>query len=153
MVGKFSIFSVSRSGHRKTQSAIGDGVVLHPNSEVRAAASVAASAVPHSIEVAVEFKPVECPTEPLDNDTPVLCPPPEPSILNDGRIWKKRVSAAGVRRRSNMPFIMEGITADSEASTVTTPLHGLSNRSIIPSLSAPEQKIFNLLGESDASGI
>ncbi|KAL5561211.1 hypothetical protein UlMin_030958 [Ulmus minor] len=50
------------------------------------------------IEVAVEFKPVEQPNAPLDNDRPIQCPLPEPSILNDGRIWKERVSAT-VRRR------------------------------------------------------
>ncbi|MBA0616858.1 hypothetical protein Godav_026347 [Gossypium davidsonii] len=42
----------------------------------------AAIATVHGIEVAVEFKPVECPTEPLDNDRPIQCPLPEPSILN-----------------------------------------------------------------------
>lgn len=57
--------------------------VLPANSE--AAASVAASAATatsHGIEVAVEFKPVEHPVEPLDNDRPIQCPLPEPSILN-----------------------------------------------------------------------
>ncbi|KAF2305445.1 hypothetical protein GH714_005354 [Hevea brasiliensis] len=38
---------------------------------------------PHGIEVAVEFKPVEHPTEPFDSDQPIQCPLPEPSILND----------------------------------------------------------------------
>lgn len=41
-----------------------------------------ATATAHGIEVAVEFQPVECPTEPLDNDRPIQCPLPEPSILN-----------------------------------------------------------------------
>lgn len=36
----------------------------------------------HGIEVAVEFKPVEHPLEPLDIDQPIQCPLPEPSILN-----------------------------------------------------------------------
>ncbi|KAJ0954762.1 hypothetical protein HanRHA438_Chr00c08g0847411 [Helianthus annuus] len=36
----------------------------------------------HGIEVAVEFKPVDRPIEPLDLDQPVPCPLPEPSILN-----------------------------------------------------------------------
>lgn len=42
----------------------------------------AASAAPHGIEISTEFKPVERPSEPLDNDQPVQCPVPEPSILN-----------------------------------------------------------------------
>ena len=41
-----------------------------------------AAAASHGIEVAVEFKPVEHPIEPLDNDRPIQCPLPEPSILN-----------------------------------------------------------------------
>lgn len=49
--------------------------------DVTGAAAVA-TAAPHGIEVAVEFKPVEHPIEPLDNDQPIQCPLPEPSILN-----------------------------------------------------------------------
>lgn len=55
--------------------------VLPPNSEVTGSATTAATAS-HGIEVAVEFKPVEHPMEPLDNDRPIQCPLPEPSILN-----------------------------------------------------------------------
>ena len=55
--------------------------VIPPNSEAAAAVS-AATATSHGIEVAVEFKPVEHPIEPLDNDRPIQCPLPEPSILN-----------------------------------------------------------------------
>lgn len=52
---------------------------LPPDAEI---ASSAAAATSHGIEVAVEFKPVEHPIEPLDNAQPVKCPLPEPSILN-----------------------------------------------------------------------
>lgn len=55
--------------------------VLPPNSEVTGSATAAVTAS-HGIEVAVEFKPVEHPMEPLDNDRPIQCPIPEPSILN-----------------------------------------------------------------------
>lgn len=55
--------------------------VLPPNSEITGAAN-AAAASSHGIEVAGEFKPVEHPNEPLDNDRPIQCPLPEPSILN-----------------------------------------------------------------------
>ncbi|RYQ81448.1 hypothetical protein Ahy_Scaffold1g107374 isoform A [Arachis hypogaea] len=81
MVGIFSRFSVGRNIHRRTQSALDEREVMPPNAEVAAAAS-AAAATPHGIEVAVEFKPVEHPVEPLDNDRPIQCPLPEPSILN-----------------------------------------------------------------------
>lgn len=57
--------------------------VLPSSSEVTGAVTAAAAAAAtHGIEVAVEFKPVEHPTEPLDNDQPIQCPLPEPSILN-----------------------------------------------------------------------
>lgn len=55
--------------------------VLPPNPEV-SATTTATGAGAHGIELAVEFKPVEHPIEPLDNDLPIQCPLPEPSILN-----------------------------------------------------------------------
>lgn len=57
---------------------------LPPSSNARTTAilSTATSSVPQGIEIAVEFKPVEHPTEPLDYDQPIPCPQPEPSILN-----------------------------------------------------------------------
>lgn len=54
---------------------------LPPNSEGVVPQS-AVTTTSHGIEVAVEFKPVEHPTEPLDNDRPIQCPLPEPSIIN-----------------------------------------------------------------------
>ncbi|GMP64175.1 hypothetical protein CsSME_00025568 [Camellia sinensis var. sinensis] len=77
MVGIFSRFSVNRNIHRRTQSAIDEREFLPSNSEVPGAATVitgAAVTAAHGIEVAVEFKPLEHPTEPLDNDRPILCP-------------------------------------------------------------------------------
>lgn len=57
---------------------------LPPVSEATTGATTvaASSAATHGIQIAVEFKPVERPTEPLDNDQPIQCPLPEPSILN-----------------------------------------------------------------------
>ncbi|GAB2284436.1 hypothetical protein Dimus_018889 [Dionaea muscipula] len=128
---------------------------LPPSTGVRDDNIIAvASAVTHGIEVAIEFKPVEHPTEPLDNDQPVQCPLPEPSILNDGRIWKERVSAVGVRRRSSdMPLIREATTAaEAEATSVTKRLPQRSNHPILPSQSAPEPDILNLLEDYDTTG-
>lgn len=58
--------------------------VLPPSSEATTAVTLAtaASTATHGNEVAVQFKPVEYPAEPPDNDQPVHCPLPEPSILN-----------------------------------------------------------------------
>ncbi|CAL5441217.1 unnamed protein product [Camellia sinensis] len=164
MVGIFSRFSVNRNIHRRTQSTIDEREVLSPNSEAPDAATVitgAALAAAHGIEVAVEFKPLEHPTEPLDNDRSILCPLPEPSILNhvmehiehmDGRIWKERVSAGtGVRRRADLPVMQEGTPMESES--VGPKPRRPSNRMILPSISAPEHNILQLLEECNASSI
>ncbi|KAH1080240.1 hypothetical protein J1N35_020001 [Gossypium stocksii] len=146
MVGIFSRFSVGRSAHRRSKSAFVETNVMPQNADVVDAATTTA----HGIEVAVEFKPVECPTEPLDNDRPIQCPLPEPSILNDGRIWKERVSANV--RRTELPVMKDGGTLESEA-TGMKPQATRSNRLILPSLSAPEHNLLNLLEECNASGI
>ncbi|KAI8546984.1 hypothetical protein RHMOL_Rhmol07G0161400 [Rhododendron molle] len=86
MVGIFSRFSVSRNGHRRSQSALqGDREAIPPTSDATSDATVTggATAATHGIEVAIEFKPLEHPPEPLDNDRPIQCPLPEPSILNN----------------------------------------------------------------------
>ncbi|CAI9755312.1 unnamed protein product [Fraxinus pennsylvanica] len=152
MVGIFSRFSVSKAGHRRTQSALDEREVLPSSSEVAgvvtSAAAVAASAsaaATHGIEVAVEFKPIEHPTEPLDNDQPIQCPLPEPSILNDGRIWKERVSS-GFQRRTDMPNIPKPPTPVESVTPGTKPRP--PNRVILPSVSAPEHSILKLLEES-----
>ncbi|KAG4992250.1 hypothetical protein HKD37_09G026256 [Glycine soja] len=160
MVGIFSRFSVGRNVHRRTQSALDEREVRPPNSEAAAAVASAATATSHGIEVAVEFKPVEHPIEPLDNDRPIQCPLPEPSILNvrqisgflmDGRIWKERVSAT-VRRRGDLPVMKEGGTLESEDAGAR-PRTSRSNRMILPSVSAPEHNLLKLLEECNASGI
>ncbi|KAL4363738.1 hypothetical protein GQ457_04G036860 [Hibiscus cannabinus] len=132
MVGIFSRFSVGRSAHRRSKSSLDErDVVMPSNPDVPAAADAAtATATAHGIEVAVEFKPVEHPIEPLDNDRPIQCPLPEPSILNDGRIWQERVSANV--RRAELPVINDGDTFESEA-TEMKPQATRSNRLILPS--------------------
>ncbi|RDY04269.1 hypothetical protein CR513_12038 [Mucuna pruriens] len=153
MVGIFSRFSVGRNVHRRTQSALDEREVMPPNSEAAAAVASAATATSHGIEVAVEFKPVEHPIEPLDNDRPIMCPLPEPSILNDGRIWKERVSAT-VRRRGDLPVMKEGGTLESEgAGSKPRSSQSSRNRMILPSVSAPEHNLLKLLEECNASGI
>ncbi|KAF3449637.1 hypothetical protein FNV43_RR10368 [Rhamnella rubrinervis] len=125
---------------------------LPPNSEIAGPATTTAAS--HGIEVAVEFKPVEHPNEPLDNDRPVQCPLPEPSILNDGRLWKERVSAT-VRRRSDISVMKEGESLESDSGGNMKPPRSTqtANRMIVPSLSAPEHNMLKLLEECNASGI
>ncbi|KRH74298.1 hypothetical protein GLYMA_01G010900v4 [Glycine max] len=133
------------------QKMLDEREVMPPNPEAVAAVASAATATSHGIEVAVEFKPVEHPIEPLDNDRPIQCPLPEPSILNDGRIWKERVSAT-VGRRGDLPVMKEGGTLESEDAGAR-PRTSRSNRMILPSVSAPEHNILKLLDECNASGI
>ncbi|KAI3418541.1 uncharacterized protein J3R85_013749 [Psidium guajava] len=151
MVGLFSKFSMHRSGHRRAQSALEGREVGLPNAEV-ASAATAAAAASHGIEVAVEFKPVEHPIEPLDNDQPIQCPLPEPSILNDGRIWKERVSAT-VRRRADLPIMKESGSIESESTAAIRQRPATSNRTILPSISAPEHNLLKLLEECNAPGM
>ncbi|KAK2969080.1 hypothetical protein RJ640_020391 [Escallonia rubra] len=147
MVGIFSRFSVSRNGHRRTQSAVDEREALPTNTEATGTAILdgVPSAGAHGIEVAVEFKPVEHPTEPLDNDRPIQCPLPEPSILNDGRIWKERV-CAGSQRRPDLHAMQERIPVEPQAAGKKP--RSASNRMILPSISAPEHHILKLLEES-----
>lgn len=144
MVGIFSRFSVSRAGHRRTQSALDEREVFPPNSEA-ATIDRASSVSSHGIEFAFEFKPVEHPAEPLDIDRPIQCPLPEPSVLNDGRIWKEQGSSVRIRR-PDIPVMQERRAANSEAArTIPRPP---MNRVILPSMSAPERSLLKLLEES-----
>ncbi|CAM8995498.1 unnamed protein product [Rhodiola kirilowii] len=146
MVGIFSRLS-SRSSHRRTQSALDERQVLPSNPEIPGVPTVAS----HGIEIAVEFKPVEHPVEPLDHDQPVQCPLPEPSILNDGRIWKERLSAS-MRRKPDLPVMTEGVPLESEVGEIRVK-QPQSKRSILPSASAPEHSLLKLLEECNSSGI
>ncbi|XP_028754684.1 uncharacterized protein LOC114714147 [Neltuma alba] len=151
MVGIFSRFSIGRSVHRRTQSALDQREMLPPISEV-AISTGSVTAASHGIEGAVEFKPVEHPVEPFDNDRPIHCPLPEPSILHDGRIWKERASATSMRRRADLPVMKEGVTLESDIAG-TKLRTSQPKRMILPSMSAPEHDILKLLEECDASGI
>lgn len=58
-----------------------------------------------------------------------------------------------MRRRPDLPVMKEGgVTLESEA-VGTKPRPTQSNRLILPSLSAPEHNLLNLLEECNASGI
>ncbi|KAK1375026.1 Inter-alpha-trypsin inhibitor heavy chain like [Heracleum sosnowskyi] len=155
MVGIFSRFSSTRNGHRRTQSSLDDRSGLPPTIDGGDASAVAgaAFAVGHGIEVEIEFKPIEHPIEPLDYDQPIQCPLPEPSILNDGRIWKERVCAG--ERRTESSVAQEG-TQTKQDSAETKQISPRSSRSrsdrlILPSVSAPEHNIVKLLEECNSS--
>ncbi|XP_068651465.1 uncharacterized protein [Aristolochia californica] len=146
MVSLFSRFSGSRTSHRRSQSAIDEREAGAVPSDIVAEGSARIIAT-HPIEVAVEFKPIEHPIEPLDSDQPVQCPLPDPSILNDGRIWKERLSA-NVRRTDDLPVVEADSQLDSVGGSRPKPK---SNRLVLPSsISAPEHNIIALLEECNA---
>ncbi|XP_077234899.1 uncharacterized protein LOC143877055 [Tasmannia lanceolata] len=151
MVGLFSRVSGSKTGLRRSQSALNAGEVPLKNAEAGGSGSSAAAAATHGIEVAIEFKPIEHPIAPPENDQPVRCPLPEPSILNDGRIWKERLSA-GVKRRGDLPVVKEGADLESDGS-VPKQRPAPPKRFTLPSsISAPEHDLLTLLQECNASG-
>ncbi|ONK55770.1 uncharacterized protein A4U43_C10F810 [Asparagus officinalis] len=149
MVGIFSKFSGGRIGHRRTQSAVDARQTLAQNVEVLDPAPVPTA---HVIETTVEFKPVEHPTEPTDCDQPVKCPLPEPSILNDGRIWKERMSSVSARFRGDLPVVKEGPHLEPEAVAGSDkPRPSPTKRGILPSLSAPEHDLIKLLDDCNVA--
>ncbi|CAN1748871.1 hypothetical protein LINPERHAP1_LOCUS3529 [Linum perenne] len=152
MVGIFSRLSVgSRASHRRTQSALQDDrEAIPPSTDIAGSETVASVAAPHGIQVTAEFKPVEHPIEPLDNDQPIQCPTPEPSILNDGRIWKERVTAT-VRRRNDLPVMREDGSGEAAPEPESGRQPPMRRRSILPSVSAPEHNLLQLLEECNAS--
>ncbi|KAL8216448.1 hypothetical protein R6Q57_023285 [Mikania cordata] len=150
MVGLFSRFSISRNGHRRSRTTLDERTMLPQNTEVTESSNVvgATTTIHHGIELAVEFKPVDPPTEPLDPDQPVHCPLPEPSILNDGRIWKERV-----QRSTDLSMVHEGLGPLPKPEARGTKPQQRTNRTILPSISAPEQNILKLLEECNVSGV
>ncbi|XP_047324622.1 uncharacterized protein LOC124928138 [Impatiens glandulifera] len=153
MVGIFSRFS--GAGHRRSQTVIGRieeegrqsslGTIAEI---VTPASSTSALMAVHGIEVSVEFKPLEHPIEPINNDAPIQCPLLEPCILNDVRIWKQRI-AGGAGRRSGLERVQ------TEPKIPETELRRRVQRGrgggILPSISAPESSITKLLDECNAS--
>ncbi|XP_031481974.1 uncharacterized protein LOC116252070 [Nymphaea colorata] len=103
MVGIFSRFSSGRGSHRRTRSSMDEVETVLPDSEIN---SDVALVIPHEVETVGDFKPIEHPTEPPDSDHPVTCPAPEPSISNDGKMWKERI-AGNSRRQSDVSVLKD----------------------------------------------
>ncbi|KAK1260405.1 hypothetical protein QJS04_geneDACA023379 [Acorus gramineus] len=150
MVGLFSRFSASgRTGHRRSQSAlVSSSAPSHR--PIFPFIKFAVDAPPHGTEVAAEFKPVEHPIEPPDCDEPVKCPLPEPSILNDGQIWKERIPVSA-RPGADLPIMEEESHVQSKSSGKKARPSRV-NRSMVPSFSAPEHNLINLLEECNVAG-
>ena len=72
----------------------------------------------------------------------------------DGRIWKERVCAG---ERTELPVVQEDTPTEPSAADMIPrpprPPRSRSNRTILPSASAPEHNILKLLEECNSSGI
>ncbi|WOL09521.1 hypothetical protein Cni_G18274 [Canna indica] len=144
MVGIFSRFSAGRrSGHRRTKSATETRETVGPTVEVGGSSSAGND---HEIDVTVDFKPIEHPTEPLNHDRPVTCPLPDPSILNEGRGWKERMSsslnAGNTSVKSGLPIAKQ----DSHAEVQASPKH-----LVLGSISAPEHHLIAMPEDINAA--
>ncbi|XXG39307.1 hypothetical protein AAC387_Pa01g0303 [Persea americana] len=61
------------------------------------------------MEFNVEFKPIDHPLEPLDEDRPVKCPLQNSSVLNNGEARMKRSASARIsRKRPELRVLNEG---------------------------------------------
>ncbi|XP_042442048.1 uncharacterized protein LOC122027201 [Zingiber officinale] len=145
MVGIFSRIS-GGWGHRRAQSATD---VRTSSAPIIEEVSAVHTAVNHGFEEAVEFKPVEHPSEPIVYDQPVACPLPEPSIINDGRIWKERRTSITGRAKADLPVVKDASCLESRDGT--KPMPNPAKRHISSSLSAPEHSIISLLEECNTS--
>ncbi|KAJ7516878.1 hypothetical protein O6H91_21G002800 [Diphasiastrum complanatum] len=97
----------------------------------------------NGVDPVEEFVPVEHPLEPPDNDRPVRCPPPEPCIIHDGRIWKERI-AANARRRAEGPGSKDNAGGSSFYQRRHTPF---SEHLVLPSQSAPEKALLKMFDD------
>ncbi|CAM6073863.1 unnamed protein product [Sphagnum tenellum] len=92
-------------------------------------------------ECQIIFTAVPYPLEQADMDQPVHCPPPEPSIVHDGKAWKERL-VASMRRRGEIARAMQEtnhIEYYSSSSTKHSRRRSHSNESSqLPPLTAPE---------------
>lgn len=139
MVGIFSRLTSTRAGLRSQASSVDEREGTPSGKD-----SPATLADNHGVEPTEEFKPVEHPLEPPDKDQPVRCPPPEPSILHDGTIWKERLEA-GARRRAEFPVIRE---SGGQSQMLHRRRHTFSSEHLIaPSFSCPEHSLLKLLDE------
>lgn len=92
------------------------------------------------------FEAAEQPEEPSEIDQPIACPAPEPSIMEDGILWRARILAS-LQRRNDI------LTATKERETVfrggSFPNRRTQSRSMENFLfvahSAPEYEVRKLL--------
>ncbi|XP_077236216.1 uncharacterized protein LOC143877838 [Tasmannia lanceolata] len=105
----------------------------------------------HGVELDVEFKPIEHPLEPLDEDRPVKCPIPNSSVLNDEGTRKER-TAESLRKRAESSaateYGMVMVAAQPPVQAVRKRHHALTrNQSAPPSFRSPQSNVLQILQE------
>ncbi|KAI5056487.1 hypothetical protein GOP47_0028305 [Adiantum capillus-veneris] len=134
MVGIFSRFSAAAykpAAHRRSRSSPDEKDITSVK-ETQPPINI------HAGQVADEFAPVDHPMEPPENDQPVRCPPPEPCIIHDGRLWKERLQLS-IKRRKELPFMREAGLESAHVRRHT------SEHSMPSSMSAPADTFLKLL--------
>ncbi|KAI0529036.1 hypothetical protein KFK09_001581 [Dendrobium nobile] len=145
MSGIFSLFSGSRSGHQTTQSTTDER-----EAQIAEKGDPLATTSHRGFEVDNGFRPVEHPVEPISQDQPVRCPLSEPSILNDGRIWKERISSTGAPAKADLLVVKKAGTKLEKVSVGRR--HKSAPRTRPASLSATEEIILKLPEECRVDG-
>eukprot|EP00262_Sarcandra_glabra_P008686 TRINITY_DN22329_c0_g1_i1.p1 TRINITY_DN22329_c0_g1~~TRINITY_DN22329_c0_g1_i1.p1 ORF type:complete len:156 (-),score=28.76 TRINITY_DN22329_c0_g1_i1:214-681(-) len=149
MVGLFSRISVYRRSHSSLVD-IKETHVRKSDEVVETDCNVGASVGDHevAVEVDFDFKPIDHPIEPADDDRPVKCPMPNSTVLNDGRA-SKGPFAEGLQKQAEYLVVNEeGIVMFAEPSpqAVRKRHHSLTQDHTPPFL-PPQSTIFQLFQE------
>ncbi|PKA66226.1 hypothetical protein AXF42_Ash006923 [Apostasia shenzhenica] len=148
MTGIFSRLAGGWSGHQAAQSATESREALTADGDIGGFSTTAEQ----DFEAEIMFRPVEHPVEPINNDQPVQCPLPEPSILNDGKIWKQRFSSTGAKLRADLQIVKEGLHLEKDGSSRRRPRSAPRSRPISATFTASENQFLKLFKECNAAG-
>ncbi|EFJ05547.1 hypothetical protein SELMODRAFT_272325 [Selaginella moellendorffii] len=141
MVGVFTRIARGVSGDHHNHFPQGTETKAHTVLAVTLKDAIGAARL--DLGVMEEFAPVEHPLEPPDHDKPVRCPPPEPCIVHDGRIWKERAA----RRRAEYP-----IARETSLPTSYQRRQKLEHSNfLLPSFSAPEKHLLKMIEHAAAA--
>jgi len=143
MVGALRKLAYSRPSHRsKHQYLMVEGSV--------GGKRISPAAALHGVPLLENFEAVEHPDEPTEMDDPVRCPPPEKSIVQDGLIWRERVSRHFHHRPiDRVRTWQEGDAVRLAGGVVSNPGRpnhsNFSERSLFVTHSAPETAVSQML--------
>jgi len=90
------------------------------------------------------FGPAEVPEEPFEIDQPISCPVPEPSIMEDGILWRARILASLQRRNDILTAAKEPVFRGGSFQSRRTQTR-LQENFLFVAHSAPEYEMRKLL--------